>query len=154
MEPGSPASQVDSLPTELSGKPKEKVLVTQLCLTPCDHMDHNPPGSSILGILQAGVLEWVPTPFSGGTSQPRDWTWVTHIGGRCFTTWATREALCSLNETKRIENSVHSCCFHKCVCLRKMKEMACLRHKGNGYEYFIAPRVRLHVVCVPFCTIL
>ena len=72
MEPGSPALQVDSLPTELSGKPKEKVLVTQLCLTPCDHMDHNPPGSSILGILQAGVLEWVPTPFSGGTSQPRD----------------------------------------------------------------------------------
>ena len=70
IKPGSPALQVDCLPTELSGKPKEKVLVTQLCLTLCDHMDYNPPGSSILGILQAGILEWVPTPFSKGLPNP------------------------------------------------------------------------------------
>ena len=35
------------------------VSVTQLCLILCDHMDCNPPGSSVHGILQASVLEWV-----------------------------------------------------------------------------------------------
>ena len=45
------------------------------------------------GILQARVLEWVAIPFSRGSSQPRDWTWVSCIAGRFFTSWATREAL-------------------------------------------------------------
>ena len=53
----------------------------------------NSPGSSIHGILQARVLEWVAISFSRGSSQPRDWTWISHIAGRCFTAWATREAL-------------------------------------------------------------
>ena len=35
-------------------------------------MDHIPPGSSVHGILQARILEWVAIPFSGGSSQPRD----------------------------------------------------------------------------------
>ena len=39
-----------------------KVLVTQLCL--CDPMDCSPPGSSICGILQAGILEWIAISFS------------------------------------------------------------------------------------------
>ena len=38
------------------------------------------------------VLEWVAISFSRGSSWPRDWTWVSHIAGRCFTLWATREA--------------------------------------------------------------
>ena len=38
------------------------------------------------------ILEWVAFPFSRGSSQPRDWTQVSHIVGRCFTVWATREA--------------------------------------------------------------
>ena len=56
------------------------------------HMDYRPPGSSVHGILQARILEWVAIPFSRGSSQPRDWTWVSHITGRFFTVWATREA--------------------------------------------------------------
>ena len=44
------------------------------------------------GILQARILEWVAIPFSRGSSQPRDWTWVSCIAGRVFTFWATREA--------------------------------------------------------------
>ena len=36
--------------------------VTQLCLTLCDPMDYSPPGSSVHGILQARILEWVPFP--------------------------------------------------------------------------------------------
>ena len=48
----------------------------------------HPTSSSIHGFLQARILE---IPFSRGSSQPRDWTWVSCIGGRCFTIWATRE---------------------------------------------------------------
>ena len=55
-------------------------------------MDCSLLGSSIHGILQARVLEWVAISFSRGSSWPRDRTWVSHIAGRCFTIWATREA--------------------------------------------------------------
>ena len=48
--------------------------------------------STVQGILQAGILEWVDFPFSKGSSQPRDQTQVSHIGGGFFTSWATREA--------------------------------------------------------------
>ena len=41
---------------------------------------------------QAGVLEWVAISFSRGSSQPRDWSRVSHTAGRWFTVWATREA--------------------------------------------------------------
>ena len=46
--------------------------VTQSCLTLCIPMDCSPPGSSVLGILQAGILEWVAVPFSRGSSQFMD----------------------------------------------------------------------------------
>ena len=73
---------------------KVKVLVIQLCLTFCDPLDCSPPGSSVYGILQARVLEWAVIHFSRGSSQSReDQTWVSHIAGRFFTIWATREAL-------------------------------------------------------------
>ena len=48
----------------------------QLCLTLCDPMDYSLPGSSVHGILQARILEWVAMPSSRGSSQPRDWTHV------------------------------------------------------------------------------
>ena len=68
-------------------------LVVQPCLTLCDPMDCSPPGSSVHGIFQARVLEWVAIFFSRGSSQPRDRTWVSHIVSRCFTDWATREVM-------------------------------------------------------------
>ena len=55
-------------------------------------MDCSLSGSSIPGIFQARVLEWVAISFSRGSSQPGDWTQVSHIVGRRFTVWATREA--------------------------------------------------------------
>ena len=64
---------------------KVKVLVTQLCPTLCDSMDYSPPGSSVHGILQPRMVEWVAIPFSRGSSQPRDQTQVSHIVGRFFT---------------------------------------------------------------------
>ena len=57
-----------------------------------DPMDCSLPGSSVHEILQTGILEWVAIPFSRRSSQPRDWTQVFHIAGRCFAIWATREA--------------------------------------------------------------
>ena len=51
----------------------------------CDPMDCSPPGSSVHGILQARILEWVAIPFSRGSSQPRDRTPVSYIAGRFFT---------------------------------------------------------------------
>ena len=69
--------------------------VAQSCPTLCDPMDCSLPGSSIHGIFQARVLEWVAVSFSRGSSWPRDWTRVSCIAGRRFTLWATREALIS-----------------------------------------------------------
>ena len=51
---------------------EKKVLVLQTCPTLWDPMDCSPPGSSVHGILQARILEWVAIPFSSGSSQPRD----------------------------------------------------------------------------------
>ena len=48
------------------------VLVSQSCPALCDPVDCSPPGSSIHGILQARIPEWVAIPFSRGSSQPRD----------------------------------------------------------------------------------
>ena len=56
-------------------------------------MDCSPPHSSVHGIFQARILEWVASPFSRGSSQSRDQTQVSHIAGGFFTIWATREAL-------------------------------------------------------------
>ena len=65
------------------------VLFTQLCLTLCDPMNCSPPGSSVHGIFQARILEWVAIPFSRGFSQPRDQTHISHIAGRFFSALAT-----------------------------------------------------------------
>ena len=59
--------------------------VTQSCLTLCDPVDCNLPGSSVHGIFQAMVLEWIAISFSRGSSQPRDRTQVSHIVDRRFT---------------------------------------------------------------------
>ena len=66
-------------------------LVAHSCPTLCHPMDYSPPGSSVHGILQARILEWVAMPSSKGSSQPRDPTQVSHSAGEFFTAWATRE---------------------------------------------------------------
>ena len=65
----------------------EVVLVAQSCLTLCRPMDCSPPGSSIHGILQARVLEWVAIPSSRGSFQLRAQTQVSCIAGSFFTIW-------------------------------------------------------------------
>ena len=71
---------------------ESKSEVTQSCPTLCDPKDYSLPGSSVHGIFQARVLEWVATAFSRGSSQPRDRTWVSCIVGRLFTIWALRKS--------------------------------------------------------------
>ena len=100
IEPRSPALQADALTSEPPGKQRVQhnwmtslsltlslhAKSLQSCLTLCDPLDY-----TLHGILQARILEWTAIPFSRGSSQPRDWTRVSHIVGRRFTIWATRE---------------------------------------------------------------
>ena len=74
-------------------------LVAHLCLTLCDPMDCSQASLS-MEILQARILKWVDVPFSRESSKPRDQTQVSHIAGRFFTIWATREAPCSSQQVK------------------------------------------------------
>ena len=66
--------------------------VAQSCLTLYNPVDCSLPGSSLHGILQAEILEWIAISFSRGSSQPREQTWVSCIAGRHFNLWITREA--------------------------------------------------------------
>ena len=82
--------QMGSLPLMLPGKP-----IFYLCWwinhsavsNSCFPMDCSPPGSSVHGISQARILEWVAISFSRGSSWPRDQTWVSCIAGGFFTYW-------------------------------------------------------------------
>ena len=69
--------------------------VAQLCTILCDPTDYSPPGSSVHGLSQARILEWVSISSSRGSSWPRDWTpvsCVSCIAGGFFTHWAIRDA--------------------------------------------------------------
>ena len=67
-------------PPATQGKERKKDNeVTQSCPNLCDPVDCSLPGSSVHGILQARILEWVAISFS------RDRTWVSYIVGKCFT---------------------------------------------------------------------
>ena len=57
----------------------------QSCSTLFDPMDYSPQGSSIQGILQARILEWVALPSSKDSSQPRDRIQVSRTAGRFLT---------------------------------------------------------------------
>ena len=77
--PPSNARDTDFIPVESESE------VAQSCLTLFDPMDCSLPGSSVYGIFQAGILEWVAISFSRGSSQPRDQTQVSRIVGKRFT---------------------------------------------------------------------
>ena len=64
----------------------------QSCPTLCDPMNCSLPGSSVHGVLQARILEWVAMPSSRGSSQPRDWTLGLLHCRRILYHWAIEEA--------------------------------------------------------------
>ena len=96
------------------------VLVTQSCPTLCDCTDYRPPGSSIHGILQARILEWVAIPFSRGSSRPRDQTQASYTASRFFTIWATGK-IWNIGITQRLGSCVFygSCQSASCLYLDK-----------------------------------
>ena len=92
-----------------------RFVCVQLCPTLCNPMDCSPPGSSVHGISQARILEWVAISFSRGSSQSREQTWVSYIsciGRRILYCWVTRKYmayiyLLLLSEKANDENFNH-----------------------------------------------
>ena len=68
------------------------VLVIQLYLTLHNPMDYSLPGSTVHGIHQARILEWVVIPFSRRSIGSRNWTQVFCTAGGLLTVWATRDS--------------------------------------------------------------
>ena len=68
-------------------------------------MAYSPPGSSVHGILQARILEWIAMPSSRETSQP------TCVTGGCFTVWAIREAQSQTHPKKSHRHCMVICCW-------------------------------------------
>ena len=80
----------------------------QLCPTLCNPMGCNLPGSSVQGVLQARILEWVAMPSSRESSQHRDQTClscISCIGRQILYHWATWEALSIFTFTPTIASS-------------------------------------------------
>ena len=84
--------------------------VAKSCLTLCDPTDCSPPGSSVHGILQARILEWVAISFSRGSSRPRDWTCVSCLSctGKQilyhWVTWEVRRTSSSVKSSSSIKS--------------------------------------------------
>ena len=89
-------SHILSFPTSYNCFPRSLDLECAVCAQVCpnlwDPMDCSPPGSSVHGIFQARILEWVAISSSRGSSQSRDQTCISYIGRLFLYCWAIREA--------------------------------------------------------------
>ena len=101
------------------------------------------PGSSVHGVLQARMLEWVAISFSRRSSQPRNWTQVSCIAGRFFTDWAKREAWSGWEVENPLPiqgTQVQSLLQEDPTCLRATKPMchnywACAPQQGKTPQW-------------------
>ena len=129
-------------------------------------MECSPPGSSVHGIFQARVLEWVTISFSRGSSQPRDRTLVSHIASRYFTIWATMiEVKCLVdamyfNQAKPIPSSPGSwknCLAQNGSLILERLGTAVLEHSAHSIEDEDSPRWVVDPACFiclfPRCTV-
>jgi hypothetical protein len=94
--PGAPCESLWQLISWLKIRARAVLCPAQSCPALCNPLDCSPPGSSVHGILQARILEWVAMPSSSGPSQPRDRTHiscVSCIGGQIIYHCATWEAI-------------------------------------------------------------
>ena len=99
------------------------VLVSQLCPTLCDPMNCSSPGSSVHGILQARIQDWVAISFSRGSSRPIEpvsrhgnWARVSCIGRWILYYWVTREVpqvYLGNNKTIKLGRVILAHCWHK-----------------------------------------
>ena len=112
--------------------------VTQACPALCNPMNCSLPGSSIHGVFQARVLEWVAIAFSRRSSWLRDWTRASRIVGRRFTIWATREVYVSIADCSLIKGVWLRKNTYTGICVRFLLVMG----KGLSYnclQYFCNP---------------
>ena len=90
---------------------------------------------------KARILEWVAFPFSRGSSQPRDWTQVSHIAGGFSTSWATREAWSIRSHT--MDCSLPGSSVHGILPTRKLSWVTMPSSRGSFWH-----RDRTHVSCI------
>ena len=102
-------------------------LVAQLCPTLCDPMDCSPPGSSVHGILQVRMLQWVAMPSSRGTSRPRHRTHTSYTGRQCA--WS----LAPLGKSPSFD---HTCFKSHWVCGQSEKKWFKNHNKEQGGQLF------------------
>ena len=125
--------------------------VTWSCPTLCDPMDCSLPGSSVLGIFQTRILEWVAMSFSSGSSGPRDRTWVSHTAGRLLTIWATSVSSCSLLQRTFPNQGLNSGLLHCRRILYQLSHQGSLRILGWAAYPFSSrsfwPRNRTGISC-------
>ena len=103
------------------------MLVARSCLTLCDPVD-----SSVYGILQARILEWIAIPYSRASSWPRGRTRVSCIAGRFFTAWVTREVLFPDSSYRILERNVNTPFLYMYIYIW-----------GRGYPYYWNLRLSL-----------
>ena len=87
-------------------------LVSESCMTLCDFMDCSLSASSVHGILQARISEWVDIPYSRGSSQSRDQIWISGITGGFFTIWATQESQNSQEKSESVVAVMSDSLYH------------------------------------------
>ena len=100
--------------------------VTWPCPILCDSIDCSLPASSVHGISLGRILEWVAISFSRGSSWPRDQTQVSHIVGRCFTVWATKEVLTTIKGLANHIRFMPKSFRIYCICCLSLKHKKCL----------------------------
>ena len=115
------------------------VKLLQLCPTLCDTMDSSLPGSSVHGVLQERVLELVAIPSSRGSSQPKEWTCVSCIAGRFFTTGPLGKPILALLVKAKYQIKI---CYLNVYCLEKTSSYVL------SYGY-IVPVGRRRILCTP-----
>ena len=116
-----------------------EVKVAQLCPALCDPMDY-----TAHGILQARILEWVAYPFSRGSSQPRNRTWVSHLAGGFFANWVIKVIKCSLAQGWSCgERQLRLCRFKKNIIL-----FLSLFYLKNLYEHLQCYLTFVHMVAL------
>ena len=114
-------------------------------------MDCSLPCSSIHGIFQARVLEWVAISFSRGSSRPRDRTQVSHIAGRHFTIWAIRDQIqywptfCLIFSSDMLRSSIQV----DVKCILAISLIKCLSEADKNYEI-----ITIGISCKTLCCII
>ena len=115
------------------------VSVAKSCLSLCNPVDCSPPASSVHGISQAKILEWVTISFCRGSSWPRNWTQSPALAGRFSTTepprkpriWSRKNIICFIELLA--QKKLHRVAFR--VPLKENKFAKCSHtHHSSGPE--------------------